>query len=96
MFIVDLNYKKALSEVDNYLVQHREFLEDGYQKNYFIASGPKNPRVGGIIISQLTDRKQLENILKQDPFNIYDIADYTIIEFEPVKYHMNFSAFVNK
>ena len=47
-----------------------------FENNYFIASGPQNPRTGGIILSQLQDRKKLEDILKDDPFQIHDIADY--------------------
>ena len=94
MFIIDIHYKKPLEVVEKHLVEHRAFLEEGYQKNYFVASGPKNPRTGGIIISQLKNREQLEMILKQDPFIIHDIAEYRFIEFEPVKYHSGFASFL--
>lgn len=94
MFIVTLTYTKPLEEVEKYLLEHRTFLDDGYKKNFFVASGPKNPRTGGIIISQLKDRTKLEEILKHDPFQIHQIADYEIVEFEPVKYHTNFSSFI--
>jgi uncharacterized protein YciI len=95
MFIIDITYKKSLEFIDQYLVEHRAFLDGGYKDNYFIASGPKNPRIGGIIISQLKDRDQLEAILKQDPFIIHDVADYNIIEFNPVKYHQDFVSFID-
>jgi len=36
----------------------------------------------------------LENILKQDPFNIHDVAEYEIVEFSPIKYHANFATFI--
>ena len=93
MFVIEVTYK-SLEKIDFYLAAHRAFLELGYQNNYFIASGPQNPRTGGIILSQLQDRKKLEDILKDDPFQIHDIADYKIIEFTPVKYHSHFSAFI--
>ena len=80
--------------VDKYIEEHREFLDNCYRKNYFIASGPKNPRTGGVIISQLSDRGSLEEILVSDPFSIYDIADYEIVEFLPTKYHAAFSTFL--
>lgn len=80
--------------MDQYLAAHRSFLEEGYQKNFFVASGPKNPRTGGIIISQLSERKQLEEILQKDPFYLYNIAEYEIIEFTPVKYHPDFACFI--
>lgn len=94
MFVIQLQYKVSIEKVDQHLVEHRNFLEAGYQKNYFIASGPKSPRTGGIILSQLKDRAQLDNILKQDPFAINHIADYEIIEFTPVKFHPDFESFV--
>lgn len=96
MFIIEISYKSSLEDIDKYLAEHRSFLEIGYKNNYFIVSGPQNPRIGGIIISQLNDRDQLENILKKDPFNIHNLADYKFIEFNPVKYHPDFSSFVDK
>jgi uncharacterized protein YciI len=95
MFIIELTYIKSLEYVEKYLAEHRNFLEDGYKNNYFVASGPQNPRTGGIVISQLKNRDQLEAILKKDPFSIHEIADYRVIEFNPVKYHKNFSSFID-
>ncbi|MCE3238794.1 MAG: uncharacterized protein K0R24_1775 [Gammaproteobacteria bacterium] len=94
MFIIILTYKKSLADVDKHLDEHKKFLDNGYIDNFFVASGPKNPRNGGIIISQLKNRDQLEDIIKQDPFNIHNVADYQIIEFTPTKYHTNFASFI--
>ncbi len=93
MFVVTLTYLKPIEVVDKYVAEHRLFLDEGYKEDFFVASGPQNPRTGGVIISQLKNRNQLETILKKDPFNIHGVADYTIIEFEPVKYHPAFSSF---
>jgi uncharacterized protein YciI len=94
MFIVLLTYKASLEEVDRYLLAHRSFLDEGYQQNLLIASGPKNPRVGGVLLSQLTDRAQLDSFLQKDPFYLHAIAEYEIIEFNPVKWHKNFEGFI--
>ena len=94
MFVVLLTYKKPLALVDECLSAHAAFLDNGYQKNYFIVSGKKVPRTGGVIFSQLKDRSQLESIMKQDPFHINEVADYEIIEFIPGKHHPNFSLFI--
>ena len=95
MFIVKVHYLKPIEAVEKYLVEHRAFLDKGYAKNFFLASGPQNPRVGGIIVSQLTDKKQLESFLAQDPFLVNGIASYEYIEFTPVKFHKHFEVFVN-
>lgn len=94
MFLIQITYTKPIEVIDQHLVAHRAFLEEGYQKDYFVVSGPRNPRTGGIIISQLKHRAQLESILAQDPFVLNEVASYDIIEFEPVKYHRDFAAFV--
>lgn len=96
MFIVLLTYTKPIEIVDQYLKAHRDYLEEGYKKNFFIVSGPKNPRTGGIIVSQLSDRAQLEEILKNDPFKLNDVANYEILEFSPTKQHRNFSMLLEK
>ncbi len=95
MFIIEITYKKSLEHVDKHLSAHREFLDEAYIKNYFVASGPKMPRTGGIMISHLTDRNLLEDLLNNDPFKVNDVADYKIIEFTPTKYHSNFATFVH-
>lgn len=86
MIIVKLHYKAPLSEVDKYLQAHREFLDYHYKQGLFLASGPMNPRNGGILIALTKDRKQLEKILEKDPYNLAEIADYEYIEFTPVKH----------
>jgi hypothetical protein len=48
-----------------------------------------NPRTGGVIISQLEDRDQLETLLKQDPFSVQGLVDHNVIEFEATKRHRN-------
>lgn len=94
MFIVLLSYKQPLEIVDQYLVAHRLFLDDGYAKNILVASGPLNPRTGGVLISQSKDRSVLENFIQEDPFYKNEVADYKIIEFTPVKHHVDFARFI--
>lgn len=86
MFIAILTYKKPLSEVDKYLQAHRNYLAEHYAAGDFIASGPQNPRVGGVIMIRATDREVVHTIISQDPFNINGIADYRIVEFTPTMF----------
>lgn len=94
MFLITLTYKQPIEIVEQHLAAHRTYLEQGYQKNHFIVSGPKSPRTGGIILSQLTDRAQLQTIIEQDPFYLNGIAEFDIVEFAPVKYHKDFASFI--
>jgi uncharacterized protein YciI len=82
MFIINITYKTSLEKIDEYLKAHRDYLKEQYSRGNFIASGRKNPRTGGIILSKLTSYKKLECILNEDPFKKAEIADYEIIEVE--------------
>jgi len=83
MFIAILTYIKPLEEVDRFLQAHRDYLAEHYAAGDFIASGPQNPRVGGVIMIKASDRDAVNTIISQDPFNINGIADYQIVEFIP-------------
>lgn len=90
MIIIELTYKKSLDEVNHFLQAHRDFLERCYSQKMFIASGPKNPRNGGVILA-MGDLTEIKKIIEEDPFNQHGVADYRIIEFKPNKYDANFS-----
>lgn len=94
MFLINIKYKVSFNIIDQYLKAHRDFLALGYKKNYFVVSGPKVPRDGGIIISQLKDQDLLQKFLEDDPFLKHNLAEYEIIAFDPVKFHPDFSVFL--
>ncbi len=96
MFVILLSYKEKLDVIDQYLIAHRAHLDEGYRKNFLIASGPQNPRTGGVLLSQLNNRSTLEVFLKADPFYLHNLIDYQVIEFTPVKHHPDFSSFIEK
>ncbi len=83
MFIVSLTYKADIEDVDKHLDAHVAYLKQEYAAGSFIASGRKVPRSGGVILSSLKDRNELEEILARDPFNQAGVADYSITEFDP-------------
>jgi uncharacterized protein YciI len=83
MFIISLSYKVPIEKVEKELNNHVQYLKEQYALGNFQASGRKVPRTGGVILSTLKDKKQLEEILTEDPFHKNDLADYSIIEFIP-------------
>ncbi len=83
MFIISLHYKSDLKEVDKHIEAHVEYLKQEYANGHFIASGRKIPRTGGIILSCVKDKNELELILAKDPFSKAEIAEYEITEFIP-------------
>lgn len=87
MFIINLNYIVALPELDAHMNSHVKFLQKYYKKNVFIASGRKVPRTGGIILALADSKEQVEEIIQEDPFYIYKLAEFTITEFLTSQYH---------
>ncbi len=89
MFIAILTYKKPLAEVDRFLQAHRDFLAEHYAAGELITSGPRIPRVGGVIMLKAASREAVDALLAQDPFHIHDIADYQVVEFTPTLFADN-------
>ena len=83
MFIVSLKYKCGLEEADKHLDAHVAYLNEEYANGNFIASGRKIPRTGGIILSCVKNKEEMEMIISKDPFNKAGIVEYDIIEFVP-------------
>lgn len=86
-FIINITYQVPLEKIDNQIQAHRDFLDENYNKNIFLTSGPKNPRTGGIILARCENLETLENVLAQDPFSRHRLAQYEIIPFSPTKSH---------
>jgi len=85
MFTVNLTYTVELEKVDQLLEEHVVFLNQQYELGNFIASGRKVPRTGGIILSAIEDKAELERIIAEDPFKKHELAHYELIEFIPSK-----------
>lgn len=87
MYIVNLTYLKPLSDVELHREGHKVFLDANYKRGFFLASGPKIPRDGGVILVRGTiERDALEKLITEDPFYQHEIADYQITEFNPVNH----------
>nr|WP_312289385.1 YciI family protein [Clostridium chromiireducens] len=94
MFIIVLEYEKPIEDVINHLDDHNIFLKKYYDLNKFICSGRQEPRVGGVILCNGSDKVEINSIIKEDPFYKNGVAKYKIIEFIPTKYTDNFREFI--
>ena len=86
MFIALLTYKQPLEKVDEYLQEHRLYLDKNFTLGNFIIAGRRNPPIGGVILINQPSKEQVINIIKEDPFYSNDMVDYELIEFTPSKY----------
>lgn len=79
MLILSLTYLKSNDEADRHMEPHMAWLKDGYAKGWFLASGRKVPRTGGVILA-VGDRAEIEAYVAADPFTIHGVAQYEITE----------------
>tara|TARA_R110000868_G_scaffold8205_3_gene42535 strand:+ start:129004 stop:129297 length:294 start_codon:yes stop_codon:yes gene_type:complete len=91
MLMIELTYKKPMSDIEDNVVAHRDYLQTFYDQNKLIVSGPKNPREGGVIFANMSC-DEADQFVASDPFYKLGIADYRIVEFNPVKFDAAFGA----
>lgn len=95
LFVVILKYVVSLEEIDAHRPSHLNFLDHYYSQGIFIVSGRQVPTTGGIILAKCKTKQDLEQILKNDPFAINNLAEYTIYEFIPTKHIAQFDDILN-
>lgn len=86
MYVVNLHYTRPLAEVEQWIEPHRAFLDRHYASGDFLASGPKVPRTGGVILVRGVSRQRLDEIIAEDPFYQAGVAQYEVVEFTAVKH----------
>jgi len=85
-FMIDIQYKRPVEELAEILPLHRAFLQMGYDAGLLLFSGPKNPKTGGIVIARAESLQAIQAFFAQDPYLLNQAAEYTYVEFEPVKH----------
>jgi uncharacterized protein YciI len=83
LFHVDIEYKVDLALVEPHMQAHLAFVDEGYDRGFFLASGPKVPRTGGAILATAPDREVLTEFLARDPFVTAGLIALSVTEFVP-------------
>ena len=63
-----------------HLAAHRAYLDKFYNAGSLVASGPREPITGVVILCNVRTLEEARNIISQDPFFKEDIADYEITQ----------------
>lgn len=79
MFILSLTYVKPTEDADRLMQPHMDWVNAGYDRGMFLASGRKNPRTGGVILAK-GERTQVEAYVAADPFTVEGVAVYDLTE----------------
>jgi uncharacterized protein YciI len=81
-----IRYRRPLEEVLVHQDAHRAYLRGLKEKGLLIASGPMNPRFGGLVLLRVPDgdAKALDDVRDGDPFFQSGVAQYELIGWAPV------------
>lgn len=86
MYLILLQYIRPIAAIEHYMDAHKTFLEKYYKSGQFILSGRKKLKTGGLILCKASSRREVEQIIAEDPLDKFQLALYEIIEFEPNSY----------
>ena len=81
-----IRYRKPLEEVLIQQDAHRAYLRVLKERGVLIASGPMNPRFGGLLLLRVgdDDATALDEVRDNDPFFKSGVAQYELIGWHPV------------
>ncbi len=81
-----IRYRKPVEEVVVHQDAHRAYLRELKATGILLASGPCNPRFGGILLLRVADDdlKALDAIRDGDPFIQNGVAQYELLGWNPV------------
>ena len=86
MFVVTITYTQPIEAIEARTAEHRAWVDQQVADGLIIAAGPMVPRTGGTLVVRSGGTKQeLETLLKDDPFQVHGLADYTVTEFKAGK-----------
>jgi uncharacterized protein YciI len=81
-----IRYRRSLEDVVAHQDAHRAYLRELKAKGVLIASGPCNPRFGGLLLLRVADDdfKALDAVRDNDPFVKNGVAQYELLGWAPV------------
>ena len=77
-----IRYRRPLEEVIEVTEQHRAYLKTLKDEGILIASGPMDPRAGGILLLDVPDddvAATLDRVRDGDPYVTFGLAQYEMI-----------------
>jgi uncharacterized protein YciI len=80
--IAIIRYRRPLEEVIEVTEQHRAYLKTLKDEGILIASGPMDPRAGGILLLDVPDddvAATLDRVREGDPYVTFGLAQYEMI-----------------
>ncbi|CDZ87091.1 YciI family protein [Rhodococcus ruber] len=85
MFVIASTYTRPFSRDEAVVAEHLAFVDRCYEDGYFVASGPRQPFTGGLIIAHGDSEDQVRALMQEDPFVRDGVAHYEFMHSRPSK-----------
>ena len=82
-----IRYRRPFPDIEPHVDEHRAYLRELQAAGTLIASGPMDPRSGGILLLRVPDGDvigALDRVRDGDPFTRRQLAQYELLPWAPV------------
>ncbi len=83
--MIIVRYRRPLTEVEEVTEAHRAYLRDLQAKGILVASGPLDPRFGGMWLVRVQEQNplaELDALRDGDPFYQHGLANYELLPWK--------------
>jgi uncharacterized protein YciI len=81
MFVVVMRFSETLDLEDERVQGHRSLTRELVAAGQVVLAGPRNPRVGGLMVFDVPTEEELQALLARDPMRIAGLIEDEIFDF---------------
>jgi len=83
-YLVEVSYAAGHEQLAAVRNEHRAYVKTGFDKGMLLLAGAWSTKTGGMVVGKANSRDEIEEFCANDPFRKQRLADYRIIEFQPI------------
>jgi uncharacterized protein YciI len=83
--MIIVRYRRPLAEIEAVTEAHRAYLRQLQEQGILVASGPLEPRFGGMWLVRVQDENplaELDALMAGDPFHQQGLANYELLPWK--------------
>ncbi len=83
--MIIVRYRRPLPEIETVTEAHRAYLKTLQEQGILVASGPLEPRFGGMWLVRVSEEnplKDLDALMAGDPFHQHGLANYELLPWK--------------
>jgi uncharacterized protein YciI len=85
VFLLLATYTRPIEEVDQLLEGHRDWIIQNADAGRILLTARQVPLTGGMILARGGSVEEMWQMIGEDPFHTSGMAEYQVLEFDPVR-----------